>query len=88
MKKVIYKTDQNNPAVRAYKEAVENGKKNQHVLPRGSKWVVKRADSEKASQAFGTQQEAKSYAESIAQNQGTAVFVHGVDGRIRDRRDY
>lgn len=88
MKKVLYKTNQNNPAVRAYKEAVENGKKNQHVLPRGSKWVVKRADSEKAIQVFGTQQEATSYAESIAQNQGTAVFVHGADGRIRDIRNY
>jgi len=83
MKKVFYKTNQNNPAVRAYKEAVENGKKNQHVLPRGNEWVVKRADSERA-QVFGTQQEATSYAESIAQNQGTTVFVHGVDGRIRD----
>lgn len=27
MKKVLYKTNQNNPVVRAYKEAVEKGKK-------------------------------------------------------------
>lgn len=88
MQKVLYKTNQNNSVVRAYKEAVEKGKKNQHIFPRGDKWVVVRADSERASQAFGTQQEAKSYAELIAQNQGTAVFVHGSDGRIRDVRSY
>lgn len=88
MKKVLYKTNQNNPVVRAYKKAVESGKKNQHVLPKGNEWVVKRADSERASQVFDTQQEATSYAESIARSQGTAVFVHGIDGRIRDVRDY
>lgn len=88
MKKIFYKTNQSNPTIVAYKQAVEEGKKNQHVLPRGNEWVVKRADSQRASQVFGTQQEATSYAKSIAQSQGTAVFVHGSDGRIRDTRDY
>lgn len=84
MKKIFYKTNQNNPTIVAYKQALEKGMKNQHVLPRGNEWVVKRADSERA-QVFGTKQEATSYAESIAQNQGTAVFVHGHDGRISPR---
>lgn len=88
MKRVLYKTNQNNPAVRAYRDAVERGKQNQHVLPRGHEWIVKRAGSNRASQVFGTQNEAARYAESIASNQGTAVFIHGADGRIRDRRDY
>lgn len=88
MKKIFYKTNQSNPTIVAYKQAVEKGKKNQHVLPKGNEWVVKRADSQRASQVFGTQQEATSYAESIAQSQGTAVFVHGSDGRIRDTRGY
>lgn len=88
MKKILYKTNQNNPTVRAYKEAVEKGMKNQHVLPRGGEWIVKRAESEKPSKIFSTQKEATQHAKAIANNQGTAVFVHGSDGRIRERIDY
>ena len=84
MKKIPYKTDQNNPAVRAYKEAVERGKKDQHVLPQADGWIVKTLLSEKPSQIFYTQQEAIEKAKSIAQAQGTAVFIHGEDGRIRE----
>lgn len=87
MKKIPYKTDQNNPAIRAYKDAVEKGKKDQHVLPRGDGWIVKSLLSDTMSQTFGTQQDAAKYAESIA-NQGSAVFVHGTDGRIENRKDY
>ncbi len=88
MKKIPYKTNQNNPAIKAYKSAVEKGMNNQHVLPRGDAWVVKRAGSAKASKTFETQQDAASYASSVAQNQGTSVFIHRSDGRIRARIDY
>lgn len=88
MKKIPYKTNQNHPKIREYREAVEKGKQNQHVLPRGNDWIVKRAGAEKASQVFGTQREASEHAHSIARNQGTAVFIHGTDGRIRERKDY
>ncbi len=88
MKKIPYKTNQDNPTIIAYKEAVEKGKKDQHVLPRENGWIVKSLLSEKISQSFNTQQEAARYAESIAKNLGTAVFVHGSDGRIMDRKDY
>lgn len=87
MKKKLYKTNQNDPAVLAYKEAVEKGKKNNHVLPRDNGWIVKNFGSGKASQAFSTQQEATEYAHSIA-IAGTAVFVHNSDGRIRERKEY
>lgn len=87
MKKIPLETDQNNPAIRAYKEAVEKGKKDQHVLPRKDGWIVKNLLSDKASKTFGTQQDAEKYAKSIA-SQGTAIFIHGTDGRIRDRKDY
>lgn len=88
MKKIPYQTDQNNPAIRAYKEAVEKGKKDQHVLPRENGWIVKNLLSNKRSSLFDTQEEATHYAESIARNQGTAVLIHGRDGRIRDIRSY
>ncbi len=87
MKKIPLKTDQNNPTIRAYREAVEKGKKDQHILPHDDGWVVKSLLSEKSSQTFGTQQEATRYAKSIV-DPGTAIFVHGADGRIVDRKDY
>lgn len=88
MKRITLKTNQNNSVIRAYKDAVERGKKNQHVLPRDNEWIVKRAGSDRASKTFNTQIQATHYAKSVAQNQGTSVFVHGSDGRIKDRRDY
>ncbi|MEX0896084.1 MAG: DUF2188 domain-containing protein [Patescibacteria group bacterium] len=88
MRKILYKTNQNNPQIKAYKEAVEKGRQSQHVLPREGAWVVKRAGSQRVTQVFTTQLEARQFAEGIARNQGTALFVHGKDGRIKDRRDF
>lgn len=88
MRKILYKTDQNNPLIKEYKEAVERGKQNYHVLARGDEWIVKRAGSSRPAQVFGTQSEAADFAKSVSQNQGTALFIHGVDGRIIDRKDY
>lgn len=88
MNKILYKTNQNHPQIKEYKEAIERGKQNYHVLPRGNEWIVKRVGSSKATQIFGTQSEAADYARSVSQNQGTALFIHGADGRIVDRKDY
>lgn len=87
MKKIPLKTDQNNPAIQAYKEAVEKGKQDRHILPHDDGWVVKNLLSEKSSQTFGTQSEATSYAKSTI-NSGASIFIHGTDGRIVDRKDY
>ena len=87
MQKIPYKTDQNNPIIRAYSEAVERGKKNQHVLPYGNKWAVTNLSSGKASNVFNDPQEAAKYAEVNA-TAGTVVFIHGSDGRIKERKDY
>lgn len=88
MKKIKYQTDQNNPQVKAYKEAVAKGMKNQHVVPRDDGWAVKKMGATKASAVFNTQQDAIEHANRIAKNQGSAVFIHGKDGRIRDRKDF
>ncbi len=88
MKKTLYKTNQNNPQIKAYKDAVKKGQTSHHVIHNENGWVVKRAGSSRASQIFTTQKEAASYAYGVAQNQGTALFVHGVDGRIVERRDF
>lgn len=83
-----YKTNQKNPQVREYRNAVERGMQSHHVLPRDGSWVVKRAGSPRASQIFSTQKEAENYGRSVSQNQGTTLFIHGTNGRIRDRKDY
>lgn len=88
MKKIPYKTDQNHPQIKEYKQAVEKGRTNQHVLPKDGSWVIKKASALKATKIFGTQREAIQYGETIAKNQGTALFIHGEDGRIRDRKDF
>jgi hypothetical protein len=88
MQKILYKTDQNNPAIKEYKAAIRKGEKDHHVLPKDKGWIVKRLLSDKVSASFPTQEEAIKHAESIARIHGTAVFIHGADGRIKERRDY
>ena len=88
MNKILYKTNQDHPQIKEYKEAVERGKQNYHVLVRDDEWIVKRVGSSKPTQVFGTQSKAISYAKSVSQSQGTEVFIHGADGRIVDRKDY
>lgn len=61
----------------------------QHVTPDGcGDWQVKRSGSERASKVFSTQQEAIAYARDVAMNQQTELFVHGRNGRIRERNTY
>lgn len=60
-------------------------KRNQHVVPHDGGWAVRGAGSQRATSVHRTQQEAIETAREIARNQGTELFVHGRDGRIRDR---
>lgn len=85
--KIPYKTNQSNPTIVAYKEAVEKGRKNHHIIPKGDKWVVKTMDSNETVDTFNTKGSAVNYAESIAAA-GTAIFIHDASGLIRERRDY
>lgn len=64
-------------------------KKGQHVVPSSSGgWSVKKAGSSKATKTFSTQQEAIAAATQIARTQKTELYVHGRDGRIRERNSY
>lgn len=60
-------------------------KRDQHVVPRDGRWAVKGAGAERATVVVDTQKEAIGRAREIASNQGTELFVHGRDGRIRAR---
>ena len=62
--------------------------KSQHVVPRGGKWAVRKAGAERVTRRFDTQQEAIKAARGLARNQGGEVFIHGRDGRIRERDSY
>lgn len=62
--------------------------KGQHVVPSGGKWRVRRAGAARASGTFETQAEAVARARELAKNQGTELYIHGEDGRIRERRSY
>ena len=57
--------------------------KNQHVVPNGDSWSVRRAGSSRASGVFKSKPEAIVAARGIAKNQGTDLFIHGEDGRIQ-----
>lgn len=63
-------------------------KKGHHVVPNGDKWSVRRAGASKASGTYGTQKEAVDKAREIAKAQQGEVYVHGRDGRIRERNTY
>ena len=62
--------------------------KAQHVVPNGTKWSVRKAGSNKATNTFDTQKEAIEKGREFAKNQGTELFIHGRDGRIRERDSY
>lgn len=62
--------------------------KGQHVVPNGEKWSVRRAGAERASGTYTTQQEAIDKAKSLAKSQGTELYIHERDGRIRERNSY
>lgn len=62
--------------------------KGQHVVPEGGKWSVRKAGASRASGTYQTQAEAIEKARGLAKNQGTELYIHGADGRIRARDSY
>ena len=63
-------------------------KKGQHVVPSGAGWSVKKAGSSRASSTHPTQADAIDAGRRVAKNQGTELYIHGTDGRIRERNSY
>lgn len=62
--------------------------KNQHVVPHSDNWAVKGEGNSKATSIHSTQREAIEQARNIAQNQKAELFIHGENGRIRERNSY
>ena len=63
-------------------------KQNQHVVPHSNGWAVKTPNSERASRVFWTQKEATFYARERAQQNGSELFIHNREGKIRERNSY
>lgn len=59
--------------------------KNQHVVPHKDGWAVKSEGAEKAGSLHRTQVAAIEKAREVSKNQGSELFIHGRDGRIRER---
>ena len=62
--------------------------KGQHVVPNGGKWSVRRSGAARASATYETQKEAIARATELARSQNAVVYIHGRDGRIRERNAY
>jgi len=62
--------------------------KGQHVVPNGDKWSVRRSGATRVSGTYTTQREAIDKAKDIAKAQRTELYIHGSDGRIRERNSY
>ena len=60
-------------------------KRNQHVVPHRDGWAVKPEGGQRPSSVHGTQKQAIDRGREVAQNQGAELFIHGRDGRIREK---
>jgi len=61
----------------------------QHVVKSSSGgWAVKKGGSSKATKVFSTQKEAVENGRKIAKNQKAEFYVHGRDGKIREKDSY
>ena len=62
--------------------------KNQHVVKTDSGWGVRGENNSRITKNFDTQKEAIEKAREIAINQESELFIHGSNGRIRERNSY
>lgn len=60
----------------------------QHVVKRGVGWAVRKGGSSRATKVYKTQAEAIEHGREIARNQGAEFYIHGRDGRIREKDSY
>lgn len=64
-------------------------KQSQHVVSNvNGGWDVKKSGADRASKHFDTQADAIQWAKEVARNQNTELYVHGTDGRIREKNSY
>lgn len=62
--------------------------KNQHVVTRDDGWAVRGEGNTRDTSHHSTQDAAFKAARDIARRQKSEVFIHGRDGKFRDRNSY
>ncbi len=73
---------------RQQESEVHMSKRGQHVVPAGDGWAVRKAGARRASGRFATQKAAIDSARKLAKKQRTELYIHGRDGKIRERDSY
>ena len=63
-------------------------KSSQHVVPSAGGWKVIKSGTTRASSLHTTQSGAIEAATRVARNQKTDLYIHGRDGRIRERNSF
>ncbi len=64
------------------------GKPGQHVVPADGKWATRKSGSPRVHRTFPTQRDAIKHARGLAKKQKTELYIHGRDGKIRERDSY
>lgn len=59
--------------------------KNQHVVPANGKWGIRGEGNTKLTALYDRQSDAIKAARQISINQQSELFIHGMNGRIRER---
>lgn len=61
----------------------------QHIVKNSSGgWAVKKGGSSKATKVYSTQREAVDAGREIAKRQKAEFYIHGRDGKIREKDSY
>lgn len=67
---------------------MNNGNNNIHVVPFKNKWKVSRPNNTRATAITNTQHEGINIARKIAKKNGLELFIHGQNGKIRQKDSY
>jgi hypothetical protein len=59
-----------------------------HIVPRRSGWAVIREGATRDSSHHDTQAEAIAQGTETARREGAELYIHGTDGKIRERNSY
>lgn len=59
-----------------------------HVVPRGDRWAVQSAGSERAYRLTDTKAKATEIGREVARRQEAELVIHGRDGKIQDADSY
>ncbi len=87
-RKALPRRNLSNPVIREYDKAVQRGSCDYHVVPHQQGWAVKRIGASRKSSIYEKQEHAADAARKQAKREGVELFIHGRDGRIRERNSY